>query len=785
MDLNIFKRNDEKEDGQEHYWSLVVGESWIQAGIWSTFQEKVHLIAQGNVTSWDATDEESLVSAADGTLSSAASFVTQDISEPNKVVFGLPASWVEEGDISKEKLNLLKKLTDELELSPAGFVVVPEAIVHYLKSKEGAPLNGILLGVSQDILEVSLVQNGKLLGSTEISRSVSLGTDMAEGLTKLSGQSSQFPTRILLYDHKAGNLDEARQNLLQTEWGEKIGISFLHTPKVEVLDESTAIIAVSLAGGAEVGQAKAIVVAEGMQNEEEVTEAEAQETDSSYTQEKEPVLDEEDKESETAQMLEDIGFLEDEDIAQHNKVMEKEQNFEENMEDFDFEQHDNIRVPSTPLEATPAPEPFPQKAKAKSPLAFLSSFSFLARFPRIRLPFGGGGMIGLSLIGLVLLLLFGGVAYWYLPKADVSIFVAPKSVSDSFTFTIDPNLSVVDQANSVVPGSFREIDVSGEKTASTTGTKTIGDRAKGTVTIVNTGGSRTLKSGTVLTGPNSLKFTLNDDVTIASASSALSTSQTQAGVSAGDIGAQYNLAQGSEFSVGNFSKLDVAARNDEAISGGSSREIAAVSDKDQASISQDLTQELIQKALDQAMEGLSPDEQLVEDSAVFTANNKTYSNKIGEEASTLKLALTGKVKVLIVPKDALQILAMNKVSSQIPQGFTLKPEQLRFTFKTVEQKAAPASTKTTKTTTTTEETTITSSKPQISTEVQANLLPMVNPDDIKKSIAGKKPEDAKEYLSTIPGFSRAEIAFRIKLPSSIQTLPRIDKNINIEVQAEQ
>lgn len=765
MDLNIFKKDETPQ--VEHFWSLVLTHGWIQAGIWRVLEERAEIVAEGSSVAFEEDNEESLVSAADGTLSSSASNITINVPEPNKVVFGLPISWVEGGSISPAKLNLLKKLSEELELAPAGFVVIPEALVHFIKSKEGSPLHGLLVGVSDQTIEISLVQNGKVLGSTEVSRSVSLGADVSEGLTKLP-LVSQYPSRIILYSLKAADLDDARQNILETDWKE-VKVNFLHTPKVEVLAEDAALSAVSLAGAAEVGQAKTVVT----RKQEEVIETaeeEAGHEDLGESLEDASVLGN----PEVAAPSAETGFVQDADVAEFEK---EEPQYALPQEEI--AKHDNIRS----TDFAHAPQYQIPNQRGKSLLG-----GVLGIFKGVKLPKFGNMSSGgrkrstgvLVLIGLAIFLVAGAIAYWFLPKATVTIYVAPKALEKSVDFTASPVVSSVDTSKNIIPAQVKEVEVSQEKTTSTTGAKLTGERAKGVVTITNASGGKSLKSGTVMTGPNSLKFTLNEDTTVASASSAAKPSQTNAAISAGDIGAQYNLASGTEFSIGNFSKLDIVATNDQAFSGGTSREVSAVSETDRTNLEKELSQELIQKAITQAQGGLSESEVLVTEAAIFTASNREFSHKVGEETSTLKLNLSGKVKLLIIPKTSLNELIMAKMTSDVPQGFALKESQLEISFKPKE--AEKTSTKTTTKTTKTEETP--SSSLAFTASVSANLLPQVNPDDIRQKISGKYPSFAKEYLSTIAGFTRAEISQSIKFPGVLGTLPRVAKNINVEVAAE-
>lgn len=767
MDLNIFKKKDEGDI--EHYWSIVVGKTWVQAGVWRVVEEHAELVAEGNSTSWVDGNEESLVAAADGSLSSAASNTSSEIPEPNKVVYGLPSSWITDGNITSQRLDLLKKLSSELELTPAGFVVVPEAIVHYLKSKEGSPLNAILVGISEDSVEITLSQNGKVLGTSEVSRSVSLGTDLAEGLGKIS-PVSQNPSRILLYNHKVGNLDDARQNLLATNWKD-VKLDFLHTPKIEVLPEDTALCAVSLAGGAEVGEAKNIVLPRRIT--EEVIEDE----------ESEKVLEEPEKEEENlpeTQNLEEINFLRDEDIAESKDLPStKTQDFESDLRDLDIGEHDNLRQPIQDPRVKDF-NPFPQKTKRNIFLTFFNLFKLpsLGKFEILIL---GKGFFGVAGVGVVLLLIVGGLGYWYLPKAEVTVYVAARKLEKIIPFNVDISTSVVDLANSVVPAKSFEIEVSGEKTTSTTGVKLVGDRAKGVVIITNGGGSRVLKSGTTLTGPNNLKFTLTEDTTVSSASSIAKPSIAQVPVAASDIGAQFNLAGGSEFTVANFSKLDIVAQNNDPLSGGSSREISAVSEKDKSSLEEGLNLELIEKGKEQAKNSQTDNEILVEESSVFTPSEKNFSNKVGEEAQTLKLVSKGQYKSLVIPKESVNSLVLEKLKGEVPEGFLLRPDQITLSFKTVVEKKAETTKPTKK-----EESKPQTTNPKTSfiAQVQVNLLPKINPDEVKKEISGKSPMLAKDYLSSIPGFTRTAISFKPRLPSFLQVLPRITNNILLEIEAE-
>ena len=221
---------------------MVIGRNWVDSGSWQVTNQKTKVVARGGTAVYQEGDISSVVEAADGSLSNAATTLAEDAVEPSKVVFGLSPIFLDNGEIRKEYMEVLKKLSKELELNPAGFVVIPEAIIHLLKSQEGLT-NAILVGITEEHLEISLVQSGKNIGTVEVGRSMSVGSDIAEGLARMP-QGVPYPTRILLYDHKAADLEEAQQSLLNVDW-EKQGITFLHTPRVDILEDGAIVSAVS------------------------------------------------------------------------------------------------------------------------------------------------------------------------------------------------------------------------------------------------------------------------------------------------------------------------------------------------------------------------------------------------------------------------------------------------------------------------------------------------------------------------------------------------------------
>ncbi len=339
-------------------------------------------------------------------------------------------------------------------------------------------------------------------------------------------------------------------------------------------------------------------------------------------------------------------------------------------------------------------------------------------------------------------------------------------------FYVDPDKKSVDLDTKTLPGQVLKEEVKGSKTATTTGTKTVGEKAKGAVTIYRVGSGLDLDAGTTLQNTGEIIFTLDNDISIASGS-ASSPSTTNVNVTAKNIGADSNLASGESFSISNYPTSELEAKNDNDFTGGSSREISSVSEKDENELLASLQEELEGKVRDQFKK--SVDDNLVssdncsdgcvfiEDSIVSSVTQKDYSDKVGDEATTLKLDLAVEVAGLIVDRKSLIDVANETFKEKVPTGYVLREEQISMKFSYDKEVDGVYS---------------------LNVTVLANLLPELNIEEIKKAIAGRLPEIAKETVSGIPGFERIEILLKPRFPGRLGTLPRIVGNIEVEVAAE-
>src|SRR5260221_2875786 len=237
---------------EEYFWSVCLEEGSVQAAIWTIKDNAANVLHVSNSATYE--DDETLVTAADSCLSYCIQNLPEDAKEPTKTVFGVPSSWVGDGQIKREHLDKIRLVCNKLSLNPTGFVVLPEAIAHFVKSQEKTPVSGVVIGVYPQNLDISIFRLGNLAGSVTVARSTDITDDVIEGLARF-GKTETTPSRFLLFDSKEHDLEEIKQSLIKADWdlnGEKV--KFLHTPQVEIIDPKEKMIALCLAGGSEIAQ---------------------------------------------------------------------------------------------------------------------------------------------------------------------------------------------------------------------------------------------------------------------------------------------------------------------------------------------------------------------------------------------------------------------------------------------------------------------------------------------------------------------------------------------------
>ncbi len=768
MELGNFlgKLKGENKSEPKKFLALVLTDEVVQSSVWNINNEQTEIVSIGSPVEWDGDTGTTgeLITAVDATISSATEGMEE---EPNSVILGIPNSWTGKDGILGVKRDFINKIRKELELEALGYVPITESIISYLKLQEGTPTTSILIQVSRDELTISLVRLGRIEANEVIGRSDDVVEDVTEGIARFKIMDN-LPSRIILFN-SMHNLDDIIQNLLSIDWPKEF--NFLHIPKIEALPKDVTIRALSVAGGAEVAKSlgftllepsrKNVVVEPDSQDFSKPEELESVESDEDSTFS--GSVEQEGDHEETSELenivqvssddlltAEEIGFAVDPVVMDDNVVEETNQVVDEELSE---------EIVSEPV----------IKIAPRKPLK-LPSFSLpKISLPHLRFSFKGTSSKLWYLVGGVVAVVALIVYFiWFLPSASIVVRVIPRTLEQDVNLTLSTTESSINFDDRIVPASVETVTESGEKIIETTGKKTIGDPSKGEVTIFNrTTATKSFPKGTTISA-SSLKFTLDQDVTVASKSAGSDyvdvPGKATVAISASAIGKDGNLASGTEFTIQSFGKDSYVAKNDNALSGGTSEEVQVVGKDDQKNLAKDLTAELLTTLTTKAQGSstVGTGVYLIPDSA--KVDSSTYSVKTGDTAKNLTGSITLKATLLRYQTDNVTTLVNSAIDQAVPPGFVRAnlPSTVDLSASSVGEGGSTV---------------------QGKAKVQVSLLPVVDKNNLKSLIKGKKISSLESILpASVPGYQTAEVSFTPRwFPTKLKSIPLNSGSINLNI----
>lgn len=677
-----------KEKVIEYFFALNISSEKLTAALWQLNGKQLNIL---ETASEDYTSLDNLTATADKLLDSVLGI--KEI-EPQKILFGVPNTWLKDENLKDENLKLLRDLVKELELTPMAYVESANAMIHLLDKTDGVPPTAILVGFEKHNLTVTVVRAGKLDGVKVVSRGDSSGADIEKALLAFTAVET-LPSKILIYGPDATGL---KDQLLAFPWMSKL--SFLHFPRIETLQDDIEIKSVCLAGASELENN--IVYMEHAAHQRLV------------------------KPSLIPETQEASGF-----IVGDVSLSESEKESEELISEDNLTEDKDLVVPQE-VEKKPKKKP---------------------HFRNIAV-----------LVVILLILLLSLAAYLLLPKAEIKIFVEPKVVEKDTTVVADPDQKEVDENAKIIPGQIVNTEISGSAKDNASGKKQIGDPAKGTVIIYNKSNeSKQLGKGTALTSSNGLKFTLDVSVTIASQSAAdsgITYGKTNVTATASAVGADGNLASGSELTIGNLSNQQVSAKAEGNFSGGTSKTVTVVSSDDQNRLLASLGSNLKKQAQQKLQEAQS-EKKILEEALNEEILKKSFSKNINDQASEFSLNLTAKYKGTAFEDKDLKLIVSKLVTTDVPEGFELNlaDTETQADVSKVEKDG----------------------KLIFLARFKAKLLPRIDEEKVRNQIKGKGVMEAENILKEMENVLGSEIKITPTLPKILQRIPILGKNIKIKV----
>lgn len=397
------------------------------------------------------------------------------------------------------------------------------------------------------------------------------------------------------------------------------------------------------------------------------------------------------------------------------------------------------------------------------------------------------GFVFVGIAALLLVLGVFGLSVFAknIPTATVTLTVSP----EIFTGTKEVNAKE-DPGDSDVKLYKTSTEVTESKKSVPTGEKEVGDKATGEIEILNKSSDDvTIDAGTEVT----INFN-GEDLLFVTSEKAQVDKKTEEEVTnsegetvkadvygkkkveivASEPGEKFNLSNddidSSDISI-DVDDNDISVELSSSTSGGTSKTVTVVSEKDLTDLKESLQTEIEKKAKEKLESQLSSESQLLEGSFEYTTVSNDYSAAVDEEASEITLTSTVAVTAYYLNGEEIKTKLSDEIEKLVPENYKVSEGADNITVST--------SVKDTVT-----DTVGNIQSVVVSVKVEAFVIPNIDKDKISNDIKGLSKEDAEQELSNISNIKKAEFTQK---PAGIfaSTLPKKSENITIEVESEQ
>jgi hypothetical protein len=735
------------ESKTKDFWLIVIQEKEVVVSLVSHSPDGIQLRGTGDRQNWSGDDEKELLSAVDISLTTCSETCHLDSKEePDDIALILSPFWVDEnGQIIGHKASLLKKLCQQFEFNPLGFMVDDEALADSTDQKTDLSNSFILVHLSASEFRLSLVHLGKIKARAKYSYADNLSPQELEDAISSLKTNITLPPQIVFWGKTGSTLED---QMLNHSWtGKHSGLSFLHFPEIKILEDQEVFSTFSQIITREMTQIPASPNQNSPnppQDQKDKVEDKPQDETNPQPQtppDPPPVLEPSLPSEES-----NFGFV-PADIASQIQA--------------DFQSEPQVPLPD------PRPSPTvsqPELLEKQTPSPSTKKFR-LPSFPKLKLPRFSlppfvkkrtALFLGISLSALFLALLF---SWYYFPKAVIGLYVKPEPVEFSTQdATFDPAAEKLDVDQLVIP--VKELSFSTEKSQEqpTTGEKSIGEKAKGEVKIQNRTDERVdLPKGTVISSEGGLSFYLTSEISIASKTPDFESGldhwgETKAMVEAAQIGSEYNLAQSTRFSIDDYSESSFVVTSTESFTGGYSQTVQSVSSQDQQDLKATLLSQLDQELEDILDKKVSPPDLLLKNSIKTELQDIEYSREIGEEAENLSATATVQITAYLLEESTQKEIIDQLLDPTLSADLTVKADSVEVSV---------------------------SEDDQIT--IVAAAIPLIDTSQLIQEILGLGEQKAFSLLQGLPRVYRYTLDYQPPLPSFIRTLPHQADNIRVEI----
>lgn len=721
--FNIFKR-DKKKQSEELYFGLILKENEGESMVLRTnsLNKTTEIIDSKTFTftnSW-----EHLVEDTDAVL---FELEQKNNIHVEKVIFFLYSHLVDQDtqQVKKPYLQKIKNIVSELELKTVGYIEHHESIALYLNQEEESPLTAVIAEIDKPAISIFVYKSGKMTSSATTAKTEDLLSDLTGLFTQMKG--NYLPTRIIMYD--SGSLEDESTKIMTHQWDESL---FIQIPRVEVFSREKLTAALLFSFSKQLF-------------------GESVRKDFEMLQEPETIQDPKKNPDEIVGTA--PGFIVGEDIADavSSPVV--------------FETAEETEIDEAHSEDEPIAS-VPQLNIVQRALLYFRKFNI----PKLTLPqftvnTTGPNALILIVLGLIISAASLFALVYFFHTASVTLFFQLPKVEKEIT--IDAAVATSSSEASLRVDQVEQTIEESDSTK-TTGKKTIGNKAKGEVTILNLEThEKTFKKGTVLQTDGGIKFELDNEIKVSSASSTITaegdvkitTGKQKASVTAVAIGPEGNIKKDTRLTIENMSADIVKATANTDFSGGTRQDVTTVS-KDDLQKLLSAVEAKIKIQGNEIVKQKSAGTNVIDSLTKVTITKKTYSKEVSEEAPDVSLKASASVVFYVFDDVKLKNILAEKLAGEMPSGSELTSTNISYTFLSATDKDGVLS---------------------LTVKTEAKPAPKIDKTTIAASIKGKTTSQVGEIVKNTYKAAGYSAHINTTMPFLANRFPFFSKNIIVHI----
>ncbi|HEX4662234.1 MAG TPA: hypothetical protein VH144_01335 [Candidatus Saccharimonadales bacterium] len=357
--------------------------------------------------------------------------------------------------------------------------------------------------------------------------------------------------------------------------------------------------------------------------------------------------------------------------------------------------------------------------------------------------------------GAVVLIIFLVWAIFFAPHATVTITAKTTPVNIAKDLVLDPAITQTDATMGKIKPLVAQTKKTASATFNTTGSKDIGAKATGSLTLSNATNSDpvTIPAGTTFIASNNTQFTNDATVTVPGAkikNGSIVAGTASAAITAANIGPDYNVGPQS-FTT----NAPVSASSSQATAGGSKQTVQVVAQADVDTAKTQLAQQDQNAVKAELRKQFTGDVVIISESFTTAQAQPTLTPNVGEQATQGKISIdTTYTMVAVNRTDIKKVLDASLTDSlkgkQNQQIYDSGDHDLTFS-----QFVAGANN---------------------TFSVKANTVgsvgPEINADKLAAQLAGKRFGEIQQIVTGVDGVSDVKVDFS---PFWVSTAPGADK----------